>query len=365
MGVLDAVVLGAVRTSPPADEGEGDLTSRRLTFHPEQPFHLAPDDSLPLEAPPPTNFFAGVVRADLGEGRRLGATFTAATPLSSRCSGAAPDGASCVPRGGQAAAVDFSLRSGDGAYVVLGQVDGSRVTGGQPEGTLLRDGTLLRPGDAGFGMYARGGKLGGEPWRLALAYEYASPRLDLNATGFQPLQNFQEGSAHLQYGRGSDWGIFHELWMGVKGVADWSADGRGTGLRQALSLTVEGVLPGFSQFACESGGERGRKDLREIPQRGIPFQRPSFLYAFCELETDGTRLFALSTSGYVDHSFASGPSPGRVGKSVSADVTWRPSPGSRRSWASRTRRRRTGRAGLMRRARGGWSSRSCSRTSSR
>ncbi|AGC47421.1 hypothetical protein MYSTI_06148 [Myxococcus stipitatus DSM 14675] len=319
VGLLNAVSMGA-----PALGGEAE---RGYRFQWERPLHFGSQSALPRVVPPPMNSFAGVLRAEVAEGQQLGLMVTAATPLSSKCQGhPLPDSPPCVARGGQAAAADFRLRTQDGVYAVSGQVDASRVSGGEAEGYVLRDGTRLRPGDMGFGAYLRGGKLGGEPWRATLTYEYESPTLELNASGFQPLQNQQKVSAHVQYGRGSRWGPFHELWLGVRGQGAWSTDSRGLPLSRGVDLTLEGVLPDFSTVTCEVGVETGRRDLREIPERGLAYELPSFRFATCALETDPLRPLSFTLDGYVDRTSRNGVSPGRVGKSVSLGASWRPMP---------------------------------------
>ena len=332
VSILDAVVMGSVDPTRAQAVAEGKdpdsvVPDHRYQFHPTRPFHFAPNSSLPVEVQAPTNYLAGVLRAELAEGVRAGAMVTSVNPLTSGCpAGAAAGEARCSPRGGQGAAVDFSLRSKDGAYVLLGQVDGSRVTGGPSEGTLLRDGTVLRPGDVGFGTYLRGGKLGGQPWRTTLTYQFASPRLDLSPAGFQPVSNEQEASAHLQYGRSDGWGPFVELWTGVKGTSRWTADGRGLGLGQSVMLTAEGVLPDTSSFFCESGAEGNRLDIREVDGYGIAFERPAFYFALCGFETSRQQALSFSATGYVDRTLDKGATAGQFGTFVDAGVTWRPMP---------------------------------------
>ncbi|QRO01825.1 carbohydrate binding family 9 domain-containing protein [Archangium violaceum] len=332
IGFLDAVVMGSVDPTRAQAIAEGkDPDSlpldRRYQFHPERPFHFAPNSSLPAEVSAPTNFLAGVVRTELAEGARVGAMVTSVNPLTARCPTGVPAGdPSCTPRGGQGVAADFSFRSRSGAYALLGQVDGSRVSGGPSEGVLLRDGTRLRSGDMGFGTWLKGGKLGGEPWRLTLSYQHASPKLDLTAAGYQPVQNEQEAKAHVEYGYSSGWGPFAELWTGVLASGRWSTDGRGIGLNQSTVLTADGVLPDLSSFYFELGLERGRLDLREIDGAGIAFQRPSFVFGIFQFETDPTKPLSFNFSGYLDRTRDEALTQGQVGYDVTVGLTWRPLP---------------------------------------
>lgn len=332
VSILDAVVMGSVdpmRAQAVAEGKDPDsvVPDHRYQFHPTRPFHFAPNSSLPAEVQAPTNYLAGVMRADLAEGIRAGAMVTSVNPLTTGCpAGVAEGDERCSPRGGQGAAVDFSLRSKDGAYVLLGQVDGSRVTGGPSEGTLLRDGTLLRSGDVGFGTYLRGGKLGGQPWRTTLTYQFASPRLDLSPAGFQPVQNEQSASALVQYGRSDGWGPFVEFWLGLNGSSRWTTDGRGIGLGQSVLLSAEGVLPDTSTFLVELSAEGNRQDLREIDGHGIAFERPTFYFALVSYETSRLRKLSFSATAFVDRTFDKGFTSGQVGNFVDAGLTWRPMP---------------------------------------
>ncbi|MBM7114475.1 carbohydrate binding family 9 domain-containing protein [Archangium primigenium] len=312
VSLLDAVVMGAVNPHPDREPPDG-----RYQFHPRRPFHFAPNSSLPTAVQSPTNYLAGVMRAELAPGVRTGAMITSVNPLTQDC---------CETKGGQGAAVDFSLRNPDGAYVLLGQVDGSRVTGLVPEGVRLRDGTLLRSGDVGFGTYLKGGKLGGQPWRTTLTYQLATPRLDLSPAGFQPVQNEQDASAHIQYGYSDGWGPFAELWLGIKGHSRWSADGRGLGLYKSAMLTIDATFPDSSNFWCESGADGRRQDLREIDGYGVAFERPTFLYVICGAVTNRARPLSFSAVGYVDRTFNQGATLGQVGSSLELGVTWRPLP---------------------------------------
>src|SRR5205807_1549139 len=114
-----------------------------------------------------------------------GATVASAIPFPGDCPDAQyatvrPPG--CDAQGATVGAMDWNLRSNDSKYVFLGQVDGSVVHGG-PAVTTLRDGTLLRPNDAGYGGYMRVAKLSGEPLQWNARYDYGSPLLELNKTG--------------------------------------------------------------------------------------------------------------------------------------------------------------------------------------
>jgi len=68
-----------------------------------------------------------------------------------------------VAIGGNALALDWSLKSSNAEYFLVGQATGSQVQGGPPSRTLA-DGTVLRRGDLGqlAHDYAQGAEMRGE-----------------------------------------------------------------------------------------------------------------------------------------------------------------------------------------------------------
>ncbi|MBN1204939.1 MAG: carbohydrate binding family 9 domain-containing protein [Myxococcaceae bacterium] len=330
VGLLDAVVAGAVdptRAQALEDGEDPDALppDERYRFHPLRPLHLAPNHSLPAELAPPTNYLATVVRVEPTEGISVGATTALATPLTSRCTGPGRDEPDCEPRGGQAAALSTTLSSPSGDYVLQAQASASRVTGGLVDGALLLDGTRLRRGDTGFGAYVHGGKLGGEPWRLELTYAYASPRLELNTVGFQPLQNVQYARAHLKLVRTSS-GVLQEGTLGLSGDARWSADGRGLSLARDVSLTGSAVFADNTTLECDVGFDWGRADLREVRESGVAVERPPFALLGCFLATDPSLPFAVEVSGYGDTFVGVPVAMKRSGLSLELNGIWRPQP---------------------------------------
>lgn len=314
VGLLSALEAGAA--APVRDE--------RVRFHPWRPLHLAPSRTLPSVVPPPTHLFAGVLRGALAPGQTVGVLLTSVNPLRSECV-ALDDGPCVPPRAGQSAAMDVALRSESGEYTLVGQVDASRVTGLPAEGARLRDGTLMRPGDLGFGAFVRGGKSGGEPFRLDVSYRSTSPRLDLNPAGYQPFQNEQVLTVHPTLFR-TTWGPLLSVQLGLKAVGRWSTDERRVGLEQTHALTGSLILPGFHTLTCDLGGTWGRADLREIAEAGLVFERPSYGFIDCQMETNPSRALAATLFSYVDVNNGPSIQLGRLGQGHGADLTWRPLP---------------------------------------
>src|SRR5262249_49767416 len=147
-----------------------------FSFHADRPFHLGPTDELPTAELVPENFVAATARATLIGSSWVGARFSAATPLGGACSAAdlarpaAP--ARCTTYGVNAYGTDMNLKTANGDYGLFGQAALTQAVLGSPR--LLRDGTVIAPGDLGTGGFVRAGKLGGEGFRLQLGYDYAA-----------------------------------------------------------------------------------------------------------------------------------------------------------------------------------------------
>lgn len=325
IGVLDALVMGAadptkqdaLEAGRPIDEERPD---RSLGYDVRRPLHLGVNAELPAETPVTRNYFTGVIRGRIAPGVSVGGTAAAATPLDEHCS-AGGSVEACSPTGSVAGAVDFSAYSGDGAWGALGQLESSRLSGGPAEGRLLADGTVLRSGDVGAGGYVRAGKLGGEPWRAALKYEYASPRLELNQTGFLRAQNEQLLNGQVALVR--PWGPFQEFTVSLSGQSVWSTDARSINLDNVVVFKVEAVPPSYHYFGVTLEHWSGRDDIREITGTGIPFERPRTFYGELAAETDPGR--SLVFESYVFGLWQEGVE-GQVAWGGQAAVGWRPHP---------------------------------------
>jgi len=296
---------------------------RRVRFHPWRPLHLAPNYTLPEQVLPPAHFLAGVVRVRLGEGSVLGAMTALNTPLSADCPPDPLETEDCTPRGSRAAAADLSLRSPSGDYELAAQVTGSQVTGGPSGGGLLPDGTLLRRGDTGFGVQLSGGKLGGEPWQMRVGYSHASPRLELNPTGFQPVQNEQQLQLNPTYLRTS-WAGLPEARLGLLGILSWTTDERTLPLGVLLLADVSVLFANSTSASCFTEASLERRDLREVPQAGIAVERPSSLSLGCAVGTDSSRALSLNLDVRLEHLLDVPVSHWITGQLLSLNVEWKP-----------------------------------------
>ena len=335
IGLLDAVTANPAAVSP-APDGEVDpsLRDRRYRFHNLRPLHLGPEFELPTVAAPTTNFLVANLYGQPSEQLSLGGTFTSADPLTGTCdanelSDAAAVNATsapCKPRGGRAAALHWNLRTASGNWVWLGKLIGSEVTGGPEGGRRLIDGTVLRPGALGNGIFTRAGKLGGEPFRFNLSYERVSPTLDIRAVGYQPRQNFQMATAKATLALPSGAGSLREMFISLNGYKTWSTDGRAIPIEHQLWVNTHLVFKGFESLDFEGGVKAGRHDPREIEGTGVVLQRPSYLFLDGVFATDERRALSLSISATLGVLLTDIPSHRRPGGDTDVALTWRPVP---------------------------------------
>jgi hypothetical protein len=324
VGVLDAVVMGPWQENP--DEERPD---QRLGVHLTRPLHLGPNNALPSDPAVPMNYMATVVRAKVGASSRVGATVTSALPLTGECSAEEAEGerlvADCEARGGNAAALDFDLRTEDGLYGLLGQVDGSQVVGGPPERTLA-DGTRLHRGDRGFGGYLRAGKFGGEGFRWDTGYDFSSPTLQLNPSGYQRTQNEHAVRGWLHYQRPNGFGELKALFVNFGGGTNWTSDGRGLNRGGWVNLNGSAQLPSFDSVGLETGADVGGWDVREMGGTGVPLENTNS--AFVALFGDTNPNRPVSAGGFLAgvHRFSAGPVPAAFGWEGSVYGNLRPHP---------------------------------------
>jgi len=299
IGLLDAVVTGAGQR-PGATEQDPD---RRLRWTPAQPLRLAPGDHFPLAPPQGQNHLAGTLRWQATDRLVLGSQATWATALGSPCGAAGAPG--CTGRSGAAAALDFTATSADGDWYALGQLSGSRVEG--PVDRVERDGTRIRAGDLGAGGYLRAGKRGGEPWRFDLYWQYADPKLDLNASGFQPTQNEQWARAQVRYGRAGAPGPFHEWGALAGGTTSFTTEGRFLRRSGKLYAGAEALVKDWHLwFSCTGEVFLRATDVREVlldrrsaAGSGVPLLRPGSADLVCSLSTNSAKPVAVDASVFA------------------------------------------------------------------
>ncbi len=295
IGVLDAFVAGA------SDSGKDEANpDRSVGYFLSRPLHIGLKDSLPALSPVSENYFAAVARKRIAENSTLAATFAAATPIEApRCTADQADlpdatrPSYCDVRGANSAAFDWNLRTANSEWLLLGQVDASQSIAG-PEARKLKDGTVIRPGTVGYGAYLTGGKLGGEPFRFDLRYEFASPKLDLNATGFQPNQNVHTITSGLGFVRPSGLGLLKSFTSRLQIAKSWSSDGRWVERGFNVGAAANAVLPGFHSIGLSSTFNVPQFDIREVGFTGIPYQRPTVTFFSINGQSDPNRAISVN-----------------------------------------------------------------------
>jgi hypothetical protein len=336
---LDAPILGAVKLSGRASEelqiglvesvvtGAGvpsgfsqEAPSRAFRFSPSQPLSFGPTDALPALAPAARNFVAAVARWQPSALVTLGASASSALPLGPACTtlqaNTDPDDPErvrprrCDALTGNAVAADWNLRSPGSEWFVRGQLSASQYLGGDftpqldpggaplavPRLRRLADGTVLRPGDGGWGGFLALGRNGGEPWRFDLDLEWESPRLELNAVGYQRTQDELRVRPIVRYVRPTGGAALHSygvlLGADLRSTADGATFTNGTAF-----LAFDLQLKTFHTGGCELDFDVPAYDPREIDGAGAPFQRAGSWNANCWLSTDKARPLALNLGG--------------------------------------------------------------------
>ena len=295
LGLVEAVVAGA---GAPAGF-DPEHPSRAVRLDPRQPLTLAPASALPALEPAARNFLSAVLRWQPSALATFGLAATSALPLGPRCDGLQantdPDDpvrvrpARCDVLTGNGLALDWNVRSPGGIWFLRGQASASQYLGGLTDAQVdpgaggaplavgrrrtLADGTVLRPGDLGAGAFLAFGKNGGEPWRFDVDLEWESPRLDLNAVGYQRTQDELKTRAILRYVRPTGGGPFNSWAMLVGGDARRSADG--SVLTSAVAFwELDLELKSFHGLSLYVDAALPAWDRREIDGSGLSLQRP-------------------------------------------------------------------------------------------
>lgn len=322
IGLVQAFVTGAA-----APEGSTeDRPDRRYRFAREQPLHFGQAGAYPAIAPATRNFLAAVARWQPAANAAFGLTATNALPVGPACTTAQANGsgdrpARCDVLAGSAAALDWNLRSRDSEWFLRGQLSGSAYQGGEftaqedalgnptadPRLRRLADGTVLRPGDLGGGAFLAFGRNGGEPWRFDVDLEWESPRLELNALGFQRTQNEVRLRPIFRHVRPTGGGPFHSFAHLLGGDLRATSDGALRRRNATLFYANEFQIRTFQTFGCEVDLDLPADDVREIDQAGVAFQRAGSWNGNCWVNGDQSRPVYWEAWGGGGRTVALGP----------------------------------------------------------
>jgi hypothetical protein len=241
---------------------------------------------------------------------------------------------------GSAAALDWNLRSADSEWFLRGQLSGSAYQGGEftaqedaagrplpdPARRVLADGTVLRPGDLGWGTFVAFGRNGGEPWRFDVDLEAESPRLDLNAVGYQRTQNELRLRPIFRYVRPTGGGPFHSIAHGLGGDLRATSDGTLRRRSATFFYFTDLQLRSFYTFGCELDLDLPGDDVREIFQARIALARAGSWTSSCYLNSDQSKPVYVETYAAYGRSFAVGPAEGPPYGWTGALLSVRPHP---------------------------------------
>ncbi len=171
-----------------------------------------------------------------------------------------------VPRGARcfndayAGSLDWRWRSSEGAWVTGGQAIATSLREGPNR--LVRDGTVIRPGDVGSGAFAYLNKEGGEHWVGDLQLEYEGRKLDYNDLGYNQRSNDYRWRTDLEYREMKPWWRLLETHARFEYFGRTNTDGLWIG--GGYQLNLSGTLDNFWQFFTEVHYRPAYFDDREV-----------------------------------------------------------------------------------------------------
>src|SRR5262249_8977925 len=136
-------------------------------------------------------------------------------------------------------------------------------------------------------------------------YDFAYPKLDLNATGFQPNQNIHDLRATLSFVRPSGFGPVRSFYSYLLLDKGWSSDKRFVDRGFNVSAGANAILRSFHSIGWNATFDVPQFDIREVGFTGIPYQRPNVAYFSLLGQSDGNR--AVSVGGSLGLSWRPNP----------------------------------------------------------
>jgi len=174
----------------------------------------------------PTSAFAVLrLRRDLPNGSSVGTTLSAVKRLEPGA------GVARQTNDAYVASLDYRWSSADGEWLSTGQVVASRLANGPLR--AVPDGTQIRPGDLGQGVFAQlvrqSGAFVGD-----LNFEYSSRDLDYTDLGYSLRSNLYSWSANLEYRTPRPSGLLLESAFRLEYLAAFNLDGVDVGATYRL-----------------------------------------------------------------------------------------------------------------------------------
>jgi hypothetical protein len=184
--------------------------------------------------------------------------------------------------------VDGRWRSSDGVYSAGGQAIASSLTRG-PE-RIVPDGTVIQPGDLGYGVSAFANKDGGEHWVGNVNANVQTAKLDFNDVGYNQRANQYSGWATVEYRKMDPFGPFLEAHVFPNGGLTENIAGLNLG--SAFYLSSWGKLKNFWGYYVDVHFRSDRFDDREVGD-GTALERAPRYGNEINFWSDSTKRFAF------------------------------------------------------------------------
>ena len=194
--------------------------------------------------------------------------------------------------------IDWKWRSAGGDWVTGGQVIATELANGP--GRVVRDGTVIRPGDVGTGAYVYLNKEGGKHWVGDVQLEYEGRKLDYNDLGYNQRANDYRWRFDGEWRDLEPWHGFRERHLRVEYFGRTTLDGLWIG--SGYQVNVSGTLSNFWQVFTEVHWRPTYYDDREIGD-GTALQRAG-IFGY-ELELDSNPAKPVSFSADTQTQFLS------------------------------------------------------------
>jgi hypothetical protein len=189
---------------------------------------------------------------------------------------------------------DWRWRSPAGDWHTGGQVIGTMLHGGPPR--LVRDGTLIAPGDAGTGGFVFVNKEGGKNWVGDVSFEYEGRKLDYNDLGYNQRANDYRWRFDGEWRDLQRAGPFIERHVRVEYFGRTNLDGLliGSGYQANVSAT----FANFWALFTEVHWRPTYYDDREVGD-GTALQRAGLAGWEVELDTNPAKPVSASVDSYA------------------------------------------------------------------
>jgi hypothetical protein len=305
-----STILGAVRVSGRLGEHWTIGTMSALTAARTAQVQLPDGSREHRDVAPTTAFQAWRVKRDLGPNAHLGLTATSVTRAESVASypqlqaesgsGQAqlcPGGEQLAPgsrchHDAYVASMDGRWRSESGAYTVRGQAVASAVREGPTR--MMRDGTVIGPGDLGQGLLLYAAKDGGRRWVGDAHYDLASRKLDYNDLGYLDRQNQHGVRAGVGFRTLRPWRSTLETSTRLDSFMRRNLDGLDLGKGGALGSSW--TFKNFWRASASLQYRPQRMDDREVGD-GTALQRAGYTGAEVSMTSDPRSKVVVRWSG--------------------------------------------------------------------